>query len=151
MAGTTGVVATMEPYGSRRAPVAGAIALALTSLLAVACGAQPAVGEVEPETPVVSPAGASTTPLAPVVQGVGPASGVTPPASPAGTPPASPAGTAPEAMDESPGPTTSSSPSPVPTPRPVPTPDLASIEDLIDAITEALADDAAAPAEEGRP
>lgn len=50
-----------------------------------------------------------------------------------------------------PAPARTPEPTPGLTPRPVPTPDLASIERLLDELTDALANDASAPHDEGRP
>lgn len=135
----------MEPPGSRRAV---ALTLALASVLAVACGPRPALGDIEQGTPIAPPADGSTDSGTAVDAGSVPATGGSPAASPVVVVPA-----ADDTPDVAPPPSPSRTaiPTPVPTPRPVPTPDLASIEDLIDAITEALADDAATPTDEGRP
>jgi hypothetical protein len=68
---------------------------------------------------------------------------------PATLPPATTEEATPAPSPQTPNPTPA--PTAAPTPRPIPTPDLASIEQLIDAIAGSLADDAASPAEEGRP
>lgn len=134
-----------------------ALTLAAAALLLASCGrepvAEPAGGAGRPPTPAL------TSPVASLRPGAADTTGDPSTSSPAieatAMPSASPVPT-PTPMPASPWPTlapTWATPAPtrLPSPPPIPTLDLASLEQLIDEITDALVNDASAPIEEGRP